>query len=419
MIYADDLGYGDLGCYGNPTIRTPNLDRMAVEGTRFTQWYSAAPVCTPSRAALLTGRYPVRSGMTRVLFPNSSGGIPDGETTIAQLLKGAGYRTSMVGKWHLGSQPKYLPGRHGFDTYFGLPYSNDMTPTPGPGAAGAPQYPPLPLIRDDKVVETEPDQSTLTARYTAEAVKSIQAAGNNPFFLYFAHTFPHVPLYASPRFRGRSPRGLYGDAVEELDWSVGEVLKALSAAGQERNTLVVFSSDNGPWLVKRGYGGSAGLLKEGKGTTWDGGMREPCLIRWPGVVPSAKVNTEQCSMLDLFPTFASIAGAKPPEGLALDGENIEAVLRGNGSGHERPFFYWNAEELRAVRMGPWKLHVITNTTETQPATVMKLERPALYQVEYDPAEKYDVSVEHPDVVQRLLALMEGHKGQIQRGPVQI
>lgn len=417
MIYADDLGYGDLGCYGNPTIRTPNLDRMAAEGTRFTQWYSAAPVCTPSRAALLTGRYPVRSGMTRVLFPNSPGGIPESETTIAQVLKGAGYRTAAIGKWHLGCLPRYMPLRHGFDSYFGLPYSNDMTPTPGPGSSGAPQYPPLPLYKDDKVVETGPDQSTLTQRYTAEAVKSIQAAGANPFFLYFAHTFPHVPLYASARFRGKSPRGLYGDAVEELDWSAGEVLKAISAAGHDRNTLVVFSSDNGPWLPRKQYGGSAGLLKEGKGTTWEGGMREPCIARWPGTVPAA-VSTAPCCMLDLFPTFASLAGAKPPEGDVLDGEDIGPVLRGQSPGHDRAFFYWNAEELRAIRMGPWKLHVVTNTTETQPATVMKLDTPALYQVEHDPSEKLDVAAGHPDIVQKLLNVMEAHKAQIQHGPLQ-
>jgi len=326
MIYADDLGYGDLGCYGHPTIRTPNLDRMAGDGVKFTSWYSAAPVCTPSRAALLTGRYPVRSGLTQVLFPQSKGGIPDSETTIAQMLKGAGYRTSMVGKWHLGHLPQYLPVRHGFDSYFGLPYSNDMTPTPGPGAPGAKNYPPLPLIRDDKELETEPDQTKLTARYTEEALKTIRGAKNKPFFLYFAHTFPHVPLYASERFRGRSARGLYGDVVEEIDWSVGEVLKALRETGQEKNTLVVFSSDNGPWLVKKELGGSAGLYREGKGTTWEGGMREPCLARWPGVIPAGMVSAAQGSMMDWFPTFAQAAGAELPQGVTLDGEDMTEVL---------------------------------------------------------------------------------------------
>lgn len=406
MIYADDLGYGDLGCYGHPTIRTPNLDRMAREGMRFTQWYSAAPVCTPSRAALLTGRYPVRSGLTRVLFPQSTGGIPESETTMAQVLRGAGYRTAAVGKWHLGHLPQYLPGRHGFDRYLGIPYSNDMRPVSGPGAVGNSKYPPLPLVRNGETIETEPDQTKLTSRYTAEALATIRETRQNPFFLYFAHTFPHVPLYASERFRGKSRAGLYGDVVEEIDWSVGEVLRTLKETGQDQNTLVVFSSDNGPWLIKKELGGSAGLLRDGKTTTFDGGMREPCLARWPGVIPMNTVCAAQGSMMDFLPTFASVAGAALPTDTVLDGEDMMPVLTGRSPGKERTFFYWNVDELEAVRQGPWKLRLVKN------------EAPTLHNLEVDPSEKHDHAPQDPERVARMLAVLERHRAEMPRAPLQ-
>jgi arylsulfatase A len=407
MIYADDLGYGDLGCYGHPTIRTPNLDRMAREGMRFTQWYSAAPVCTPSRAALLTGRYPVRSGLTRVLFPQSTGGVPESETTIAEVLRGAGYRTAAVGKWHLGHLPQYLPGRHGFDRYFGIPYSNDMTPTPGPGAPGAKNYPPLPLVRNGETIETEPDQTKLTARYTSEALATIRENKRNPFFLYFAHTFPHVPLYASERFLGKSRAGLYGDVVEELDWSVGEVFRTLRETGQDQNTLVVFSSDNGPWLIKKELGGSAGLLRDGKGTTFDGGMRDPCLARWPGMIPANTVCAAQGSMLDLLPTFASAAGAALPKDTVLDGEDMMPVMTGKNPGKERTFFYWNINVLEAVRQGPWKLRVVKDGA------------PTLHNLEVDPSEKHDQAAQAPERVAQMLAVLERHRSEMPRAPLQV
>lgn len=416
LIYADDLGYGDLGCYGHPTIRTPNLDRMAAEGVKFMQWYSAAPLCTPSRAALLTGRYAVRSGLTRVLFPDSTGGLPQSETTLAELLKGAGYQTAAIGKWHLGHLPQYLPMRHGFDSYYGIPYSNDMRPLDGPGAPGAAKYPPLPLMRDEKVIETEPDQATLTPRYTEEAVRKIRAFRGRPFFLYYAHTYPHVPLYASPRFRGRSVRGIYGDVVEEMDWSVGEILRALSETGQERNTLVVFTSDNGPWLQRQIHAGSAGLLREGKATTWEGGVRVPFIAWQPRRVQPGRTSFQVGSMLDLLPTFAAMAGAPLPSA-PLDGEDLTRELCTEAPQRERTLFYWNAEQLCAVRQGPWKLHRVSNTAEWKSET-SKHDPPLLFHLEHDPSEKHDVAREHPDVVQRLSALMTDHEAKIERGPAQ-
>ncbi len=418
MIYADDLGYGDLGCYGHPTIKTPNLDRMAAEGLRFTQFYSAAPVCTPSRAALMTGRLPVRSGLSRVLFPYSEGGMPDGEVTVAESLRGAGYRTSCIGKWHLGWQTRYLPTRHGFDSYFGLPYSNDMTPTPGPGAPGSAKSPPLPLYRNEEVIEREPDQSRLTERYTAEAVGFIRRKSQKPFFLYYPQTFPHVPLYAGARFKGRSARGLYGDVVEEIDWSVGEILRTVKAMGQDNNTLVVFSSDNGPWLIKKELGGSAGLLREGKATTWDGGMRVPCIARWPGRIPAGRTTAAAGTTMDMFPTFAGYAGAAMPKDREMDGQDLSAVLAGKSEGWERTLFYWSDVELRAVRKGPWKLHIRTNNQVGQPTGARDVDPPELYNLENDPSEKYNLAAGKPEVVTELLSLLASHKQQTRIGELQ-
>jgi arylsulfatase A-like enzyme len=366
---------------------------------------------------LLTGRLPLRSGVTRVLFPDSTGGLPESETTIAEVLRGAGYRTACVGKWHLGHLPPFLPTRHGFDSYFGIPYSNDMRPGPGPGAPGNQRYPALPLMSNEKTVETEPDQALLTRRYTEESLRFIGEKPGQPFFLYLAHTMPHVPLYASDRFLGRSARGLYGDVVEEIDWSTGEILSALKAAGLDSNTLVLFSSDNGPWLVKRELGGSSGLLREGKMTTWDGGMRVPCIARLPGRLPAGQVVTAQSSTMDLLPTLARYAGAQLPAGVELDGEDISGALEGRDPGRERTFFFYNHEELRAVRRGPWKLHTITSEAAGTPKTT-KLERPALYNLQEDPAEQYDLADKEPAIVRQLLALMEEHRNTLRPAPLQ-
>jgi len=410
ILFADDLGYGDLGCYGHPTIRTPNLDRMAAEGMRFTQFYSAAPVCTPSRAALLTGRLPIRNGMCgstrRVLFPNSTGGLQDAEITIAEALKTGGYATACVGKWHLGHLPAYLPTRHGFDSYFGIPYSNDMKPTP--------------LIRDETVIEEPAEQKTLTLRYTQEAIAFITKHRDHPFFLYLAYTFPHVPLHASDRFAGSSPRGLYGDVVEELDWSVGEILRALREQQLATRTLVVFSSDNGPWLTQGLNGGSAGLLRGGKGSAWEGGMREPGIFWWPGTIRSGTVAYQPSSTLDLFPTILELAGVPLPTDRLLDGTSIVPVLRGAGSLDPRPFFYYDDAMLMAVRKGPWKAFV--RTRQAYGPERRNLEQhnpPLLYHLERDPSETHNVAKEHPDVVADLLAEIERHERELKAPPSQV
>ncbi len=336
VIFCDDLGYGDLSCFGHPTIVTPNLDRMASEGQKWTQFYVPESVCTPSRAALQTGRYPIRSGMCssmrRVLFPDSAGGLPASELTIAELLKQQGYATHAIGKWHLGHLPDYLPTKHGYDTYFGIPYSNDMDVAESAPEGRAKfddpklEYFNVPLMRNEEVVERPADQNTITRRYTEEAVKFIKEAGDQPFFIYLAHNLPHVPLFASDDFRGTSKRGLYGDVVEEIDWSVGQVLSALREKGISEKTLVVFTSDNGPWKLHELQGGSAGILRDGKGSAWEGGTREPTIFWWPGNVKPGIV-TDLGSTLDLLPTFAAISGATVPGEVKLDGYDLSAVLR--------------------------------------------------------------------------------------------
>jgi arylsulfatase A-like enzyme len=427
VILADDLGYGDLGCYGHPTIRTPNLDRMANEGMRFTQFYAGASVCSPSRAALLTGRLPIRTGINRVLVPWSAGGLRKEEATIPEALKPAGYATACVGKWHLGHLPEYLPTRHGFDRYFGIPYSNDMSPrTAGNPTyiqqlkqhADAPEY--TPLLRGEDLIEKDPDQSQLTARYTEEASAFItdSVKAKMPFFLYMAHTFPHVPLFAGDRFRGKSPRGLYGDVLEELDWSVGEVRHSLSSLGVERDTLVFFTSDNGPWLVQKYEGGSAGLLREGKGSTWEGGFREPGIACWPGKIPAGAVTESFGTTMDLLPTFLKLAGLGVPKDRVFDGADLSEVLLENRPGREPLLFYYLGPELQAVRKGPWKLHLAATNPGIGENWVTCFERPQLYNLLQDPSEKYDVSDSNPETVEDLERAIEEHKRTLQPGPAQ-
>lgn len=420
IIYADDLGWGDLGCYGHPNIRTPNLDRMAAEGMRFTEFYTAAEVCTPSRAALLTGRYPIRSGMAndrfRVLRNNSKGGLPGDEVTVAEVLKTRGYATGMIGKWHLGHLPEHLPPHHGFDAYFGMPYSNDMLPAPDAPKGREkffeenPAYWQTPLIRGTNIVDAHPDQRQVTRLYTAEAVKFIRDHKRAPFFLYFAHTFPHVPLFASGTFRGHSPAGFYGDVVEELDWSVGQVLDALRRERLSRKTLVIFSSDNGPWLVFNHHGGSAGPLRGGKGSTWEGGMRVPGIAWWPGKIKPG-VQREMASTMDILPTVAALAGASLPD-RPLDGVDIGPLLFGRGKVQREPFFYYRGTTVYAARIGEWKAHFITRSGYG-PDQPDPHDPPLLFQLGEDPGEKWDRAAQHPELIAQFKEAVARHQANVQ------
>ena len=415
VIFCDDLGYGDLGCFGSETIRTPAVGRMAAEGMRLTSFYSTSGVCSPSRSSLMTGCYPRRVNLHQnhknlcVLFPADRKGLNPEETTIAEVLKGAGYATMCIGKWHLGDQAEFLPTRQGFDAYFGIPYSNDM----GRKAI------PLPLVRNDRVIEAPAKQATLTKRYTEEAVKFIEANKEGPFFLYLPHTFPHVPLFASERFRGKSKGGKYGDAVEEIDWSTGEILAALKRAGIDDRTLVVFTSDNG---ASRG---SNAPLRGKKGSTDEGGMRVPCVVRWPGKVPAGTASAEVTVTMDLLPTFARLAGAKLPEGRVLDGRDIGPILSGKEgatSPHEA-FCYYQMDQLQAVRSGKWKLHLALESKKRNWGKPIGRVDVRLFDLEADVHEDRDVSAGNPEVVKRLLDLAErarrdlgdvGRKGEGQR-----
>jgi len=428
VIFADDLGYGDLGVFGHPTILTPNLDQLAAEGQKWTQFYSAANVCTPSRAALMTGRYPIRSGMCsntrRVLFPDSAGGLPQSEITIAKGLKQLGYKTAAVGKWHLGHLPEFLPTSHGFDSYFGIPYSNDMdrngaTSPKGRAAFDNPsaEYWNVPLMRNTEVVERPADQTTITKRYTEEAVSFIHKNQDEPFFLYLAHNLPHVPLFRSEAFSQRSARGLYGDVIEEIDWSVGQVVQALKDTGNDKNTLVVFTSDNGPWLVYNTHGGSAGLLREGKGSCWEGGMREPTIFWMPGVV-DPKVVTDLGSTLDLFPTILSMAGGQTPSDRVYDGFDLSRTLAGKSRSPRISMIYYWGEEIWAARLGSFKAHYTTKT-EYVGQKAEKHDPPLLFNLNEDPSEKYDIAKDHSVVLERIAEMVEKHRSGVVKAPTQL
>ncbi len=396
LIFADDLGYGDLGCYGGKA-RTPNLDRLAREGMRFTQFLSANPVCSPSRAALLTGRYPTRVNMPRVLFPTDMTGLPEDEQTIAQTLKPLGYKTMCIGKWHLGHLEKFLPTNRGFDEYYGIPYSNDMQPRvllhSVPGKV--------------ETVEETANLETLTLRYTEQATSFIERSKDSPFFLYMPHTYPHIPLGASPKFRGKSRQGLYGDVIEELDWSVGEIMATLKKHHLERDTLVLFSSDNGPW-----FQGSPGALRGRKGSTYEGGVREPFIARMPGRVAAGKVCDSLSSTMDMMPTIAKLCGASlPPK--SLDGIDIWPLLSGQKTTLDREaLLYFDAWNAQCIRKGNYKLHVSRyNSQVYSPAPAagrinLPLPKPELYDLSLDPDESYDIAPENPEIVKELIAILE-------------
>ena len=421
LIYTDDLGYGDLGVQGATGYTTPNLDRMAAEGMRFTDFYTAAPVCSASRAALLTGCYPARLGIKGALMPRSQTGLHPDETTLAELLRTKGYATGMAGKWHLGDHPDLLPLKQGFDEYLGLPYSNDMWP----GNAGRAGWPPLPLLENEGTAIPEVTaevQAGLTTRYAERAVSFIAANKQKPFFLYVAPSMPHVPLYVSNKFKGKSAQGLYGDVIMEIDWAVGEILTALKTHGLDDNSLVIFSSDNGPWSIFGNHAGSAGPFRESKGTCWEGGIRVPCLMRWPGKIPAGTVCRELAGTIDVLPTIATLAGAPMPD-KKIDGKDIGPLLRGEDgakSPHESMSFYYGNQELQALRSGKWKL-ILPHTYRTiekagADGTSGKHGKATagleLYDLEKDPGETQNQAATEPAVLQQLSALAEATRGEL-------
>jgi arylsulfatase A len=391
-IFADDLGYGDLSCFGAADIKTSNIDRIADEGIRFTEFYSASPVCSPSRAALLTGRLPQRMGINDVFFPESFTGMPQSEITIAEILKEKSYATGIVGKWHLGHQYKYLPLQQGFDSYFGIPYSNDMES--------------VVYMRDNDVEEFEVDQKYITRRYTEEALKFIDQNKDNPFFLYVAHNMPHVPIYASEDFIGTSERGLYGDVVQELDWSVGQILERLEQLDLLENTLVIFSSDNGPWLVMEDLGGSAGILREGKQYTFEGGMRVPTVAMWKNKIPAGIIYSNTASQMDWLPTFAKITGISLPENLELDGRDISKVLFKSGKREDSTYMYFDGADLQCYRKGNLKIKKPYEGYEgSEWKKAVKAHDTLLIDLKEDPGEKNNLFERYPEQTRNLFKEM--------------
>ncbi len=424
VILTDDQGYGDVGCYGASGFTTPNLDRMAREGIRFTDFYVAQPVCSASRTALLTGCYPNRLGIVGALGPKDRHGIHADETTLGDLCRSQGYDTAVFGKWHLGHHAQFLPLQHGFDEYLGLPYSNDMWPQhPSAGKS----FPELPLIEGDKTIAHNPDQALLTTMYTERAVAFIDRHAvidkqdKKPFLLYLAHSMPHVPLHVSDKFKGKSERGLFGDVIEEIDWSVGQVLDALRRNGLDDHTLMIFTCDNGPWLVYGDHAGTTGPLREGKQTTFEGGVRVPFIARWPGSIPAGALCREPAMTIDLFPTIARLIGAKLPK-RKIDGLDIWPLLSDEPhakSPHEALYFYW-LNRLDAVRSGRWKLHFPHDYGHPNPPggnakpgklTTQRIDL-SLFDLETDIGETTNVADLHPDIVDRLVKLAETARGDL-------
>lgn len=409
ILFADDMGFGDWNRGGHPTIRTPNLNRMADEGIQLTQFYTANPVCSPSRSALLTGRNPIRTGVIRVFFPNNTKGLSESEITLAKALRDLGYSTACIGKWHLGDRSEYMPLNRGFDYYYGIPYSNDM------GILINDIFGP-PLMKNFEIIEHPAEQTTLTKRYTEEAIRFIEKSKDVPFFLYLPYTMPHRPLFASEKFMNTSLRGLYGDVIEEIDWSVGQILNTLDHLHLGENTLVMFTSDNGPWHILKQNGGTAGLLRGAKGNTWEGGMREPFIARWPGRIPAGRVSAAVGSVLDFFPTCINLAGGTVPTDRPMDGIDLMPVLEDNQS-PERTIYFYHGPHLSAIRKGKWKLHFSYFDAEKVPdrktGRWVKPEYPLLYNLDADPSEKYDVAMDYIEIVSELTRVAEEYKAEIE------
>lgn len=396
LINCDDLGYGDLGCYGSDVNQTPAIDQMAAEGKRFTDFYMASPVCSPSRASMLTGCYPPRIGFgefngNRVLYPGDSIGLNPKETTIAKLLKSAGYATKIIGKWHCGDQQEFLPTNHGFDSYFGIPYSNDMGIQIGKKSKC---FPPLPLVKDEKVVQLQPDQTGLTELYVKEALDFMFENRNKPFFMYFAHMYVHLPIYVQKHFLKKSTNGTYGAAIASIDWVTEVILKKLKSLGIDENTMVIFTSDNGSRV--RGEGGSNAPLRGTKGTTWEGGMRVPCIMRWPGRIVEGTTCTQIATSMDLYPTLSNLGGANLPSDRKIDGVDLSSIIFDDDIDQtvRNDFFYYNGNYLAAVRSGNWKLHVLKPDTK-------EMNIRELYDLESDVSESNNLYDDYPDIVDDL------------------
>ena len=429
IIFTDDQGYGDLGCYGHPTIKTPNIDQMALEGQRWTNFYVAANVCTPSRACLLTGRYGIRNGMysasgkRRVLFPDSEGGLPSTEITIAKHLQRNGYQTACVGKWHLGHLKEYLPNSHGFDYYFGIPYSNDMdknTPLEYYKAASEPKidYFNVPMMKDANIIERPVDQTTITKRYTEEVVRFIAEHKQKPFFIYLAHSMPHVPLFASRDFKGKSERGLYGDVIEEIDWSVGQILNTLKKEGLDKNTVVIFTSDNGPWSMFNENGGSAGPLFGAKGTGYEGGQRVPAIFWGPGNVKPGLISGIG-STLDLFPTISKFAGVALPKNIAYDGYDISPVLKSNSQSPRKEMIFYHDDKIFAARKGDFKLYYYRNKPTGYPEKLEKLDSYQLFNLQHDPSERFNIADQHAGIITAILEMVKIHEASVEPSASQL
>ncbi|WP_317163449.1 sulfatase family protein [Sediminibacterium soli] len=439
IIFMDDMGYGDPVCYGGGPYKTPNIDALAAQGIRFTDFYAAQAVCTASRAALLTGCYPTRIGMHGALDHSSAIALNPDEITIAEMLKEKGYKTGMVGKWHLGNKAPYLPLQNGFDEFYGLPYSNDMWAYDYDGkpwkdtAFWRAKYPPLPLIEGNtaiKIIKSFNDQDSLTSDYTRNATAFIKKNRNHPFFLYFAHAMVHVPLAVSARFKGKSGAGMFGDVMEEVDWSVGEVVKTLRENNLLENTIIVFTSDNGPWLTFGNHAGNTAGLREGKGTAWEGGLKVPCIISWKGHTKAATVNNNLLTAMDILPTLADITGAKLPA-QKIDGISCKDLLLGKSSKAPRDEFvyYYDKNNLKAIRKGKWKLvFPARSQTYGPPATIggdrypgkyAQVDVPlALYDLSTDPGEDRDVKDRHAELVKSMTEIADKYRRALGDGLTQ-